>query len=539
VLNYILLVEKPIQKCARILNRLTLNSHCFDIMLKKKLIPRLYIRLCTGYSLEHLSLLLKDSQEDYHMRNCTNNETSNADIISDNTEEFFNEKKNTFEYMDPSTSTLSLGKLLVSNLRSLCESSYGKGVLTQILLTGSKELKENCVLSMPYMIWSLKLQKRIFKDLKAAETLCDLLALPLLSADNTNYILTVEALCSLARSIVKPKKGGDKKQNYKFGVVNLSPLDDEYEPPTKRRKAISADKSNIYDLTFKLNSGRFIKCKQSSLVQHSLLFERMLSTRYVDVEQPFISITDVDDTSFIKMLHYLHGCSIAMNSSCSRCKQCSYNEEFEYDPQDNSNSENVVHTSHSANVKLVDITQRPNILPPSANNTAIKEGNLPVVELIETELEGDKTDTKFEHAATLSDISSESCSKTLPIKAKAYQDTLTNINSFSNYFITDSSIANVLHLYTCAEKFFVDQLKNACENYLVQLIDSSTLVEILLLAFRHSKTNLVSHCLNYLLIGLDSPKDRVQCFTEILYTQEKKQFLANLKDFILAKVDKL
>lgn len=147
LLNYLLLSYRPNQKCARILNRLTLNRHCFDVLLKRKLIVRIYFRLCTGWSLEHLSLLYQNALNRLQCEMSDKSKESPEEEYDDVVDE------NTYQYKEPSQSTVSLGKLLLQNLRSLCESSYGMGVLSHILLTGSKELKERCVVSLPHILW--------------------------------------------------------------------------------------------------------------------------------------------------------------------------------------------------------------------------------------------------------------------------------------------------------------------------------------------------------------------------------------------------
>ena len=142
--NYLLLSTKPNPKCARILNRLTLNSHCFDILIKQRLIPRLYLRLCTGWSLEMLSILLNKAREKINKSPLF----SSPDFIDfDDLTCYLNITKK------PSKTTYDWGKFLISNLRSQSESSYGKGVFSHILLTGSMELKERCIVSIPHVVW--------------------------------------------------------------------------------------------------------------------------------------------------------------------------------------------------------------------------------------------------------------------------------------------------------------------------------------------------------------------------------------------------
>lgn len=44
---------------------------------------------------------------------------------------------------------MSLGLALLSNLRVQCESGFGSGVLSHVMLSGSESDKLNCALSLP------------------------------------------------------------------------------------------------------------------------------------------------------------------------------------------------------------------------------------------------------------------------------------------------------------------------------------------------------------------------------------------------------
>ena len=257
LLNHVSLSVKSNPKCARLLNRLTSNSFCFDVLLKKNLIPRLYLRLCTGWSLEHLIVILDDARKEYfeqldQSKKNTVDKTStmaqnpdtgeNSKIINDvissktnadeklstisitvetnlsgieetsikNNESYVsctsnivetdmingvhhetsstknsectaanfntkNEKSNIdVECVSNSNNNSDsddldilyllghrgipneinrMGKLFLSNLQMQGQTAYGSGVLSKILSTGSEQLQETCLMSLPYIVW--------------------------------------------------------------------------------------------------------------------------------------------------------------------------------------------------------------------------------------------------------------------------------------------------------------------------------------------------------------------------------------------------
>ena len=168
LLNHVSLSVKPNPKCARLLNRLTSNSYCFDVLLRKNLIPRLYLRLCTGWSLEHLTAILDDARQEYldpPNTEITGNNT-NIDRCSNSTENPTNSEADVREFVDDGIDILYLlghrglpndihrmGKLFLSNLQMQGQTAYGSGVLSKILSTGSRQLQETCLISLPYIIW--------------------------------------------------------------------------------------------------------------------------------------------------------------------------------------------------------------------------------------------------------------------------------------------------------------------------------------------------------------------------------------------------
>ena len=121
-----------------------MNSHCFDILLKRKLVPRLYLRLCTGWSLEHLTRLMENAESKQAVLYLSDSSESDVDELQED---------NIYIHKDVSRECWRIGRLLLSNMQSQSELPYGGGVLSKILLTGSKELQKTCIFSIPYIVW--------------------------------------------------------------------------------------------------------------------------------------------------------------------------------------------------------------------------------------------------------------------------------------------------------------------------------------------------------------------------------------------------
>ena len=225
LLNYVSSSQKPNPKCARILNRLTLNPNCFEVMVMQRLVARIYLKLVHGYFVEELTELLDNAHHEEVLGELESTESSSRISATDcssgikNTQsedakssvtygtclslnalmEYINksktescneinikscdsiEKKETisakpdsetdthllprqhsgceetfkgigvFKHSErkPTADMLRTGELLMSNLRAQTESSYGKGVLAHIMLTGSKASRESCSVALP------------------------------------------------------------------------------------------------------------------------------------------------------------------------------------------------------------------------------------------------------------------------------------------------------------------------------------------------------------------------------------------------------
>lgn len=500
LINYLLLSFKPNPKCARVLNRITLNSHCFDVMIRKRLVPRLYLRLCCGYSLEYLTEQFEKAKANKFQEKgficsaaqlainqtseCnTNNkstdiekidiELTNYEIPDESSLHSRNERDISLLWKTPSTTTFSLGQLLLSNIRSHSESSYGKGVLSHILLTGSRELRETCMFSLPHIVWSKRLQKRMFKDLKSMDLLLEMLSNCLLM-ESESFILTVEASCALSRLLL---------------VDSESPTFDvefpEFGPPLAKRPKLTCDEryetSQNKRVCFKLPSGKILTCSSSKLCLHSAVFERMLSRDYVDADQPYVSFADVHEDAFVKMIHYMHGCIVQFNSDM--CKDCQM--------------ESVISQTESFSNQMESVSS-------DESNSCLNANNV----ILETPVKC--------HPAVVSTPTESLKRRWASSPTPPFRDQNMGCDNL------------VRELLICCERFFVDSLKYRCEIYLINTLSKDTVVECVLLSFMNRASVLLRHSLIYLLTDVKCPLVRVTCFAELLHSHERDAFLSEV-----------
>lgn len=325
MLNYIALSKKPNPKCPRILNRLTMNSYCFDLLLKKKLIPRLYLRLCTGWSLEHLTRLMDNARE--RVATASSSDSSDNDIEEN--------EDNVFIYRDVSRECWRIGRLLLSNIQSQSELPYGSGVLSKMLLNGSNKLQKICVISIPYIIWSPRLRQRLLVHCKGFDKLMHLL-LESFGEKNEDFILSVEAICALCRLIDLQTKWDMNGERRVTCQLSNEKDDDHEEPPVKRKRMESSLEET--KVTLLLPSGKTIVCNREKLRSSSVVFDRMLNSVYVESRKDSITISEINENAFTTLIHYLHGCEIRLDKFC-KCDSCLY------PYQNNTIDDNVVMSS--------------------------------------------------------------------------------------------------------------------------------------------------------------------------------------------------
>lgn len=160
LLDYLRLVDNPSPKCARLLNRLATNPLCLKALIVNGAVVAVHHQLCC---------MCSESQE-IVVATCTTNEDTNATANSegqglqtpwnnlrpaDSVTEQEDKSKASGMCHDMSSSTQSYcqetGKHLLETFSTQAQTPFGKGVLENILLKGSKGEREECVLALPLL----------------------------------------------------------------------------------------------------------------------------------------------------------------------------------------------------------------------------------------------------------------------------------------------------------------------------------------------------------------------------------------------------
>ncbi|XP_066932673.1 armadillo repeat-containing protein 5-like [Clytia hemisphaerica] len=333
LLNHVALSVKPNPKCARLLNRVTSNSHCFDVLLKKKLVPRLHLRLCTGWSLEHLTHLLSQARQADRNSIDTDKEPEDENCELEEKDIMFLGESVTYE-------SHRVGKLLLSNLQSQSQTTYGSGVLSKILSNGSIQLKETCVLSLPYIIWSKKLCTKLMIYDRGYQMFMRMLR-DSLNQSNETFIMIVEAVCSLSQ-FLQVRSSRRCGMDYSYicdGILEVQDDDDQdegdLEPPAKKSRLEEISDIEIIEganetvdsssgmVEFHLPNGIQLKCKRDLIRKHSKMFDRMFDPIYTESTKTIVHLTDVNEKAFVTLMHFVHGCKLRLD--CYReCISCHF-----------------------------------------------------------------------------------------------------------------------------------------------------------------------------------------------------------------------
>ncbi|KAL0993300.1 hypothetical protein UPYG_G00105840 [Umbra pygmaea] len=244
-----------------------------------------------------------------------------------------------------------LGLALLSNLRVQCESGFGSGVLSHVMLSGTASDKLNCALSLPLINGNKVLLKKLLLDngglLLALEPLgchededeedhhsseCRLLLSDCLNSSPQHisapqlhslyFSLLIGCLSSLMGC---PKTVPDKRRSR-----ILSPIKPPFvpetacpsPPPSKKPRLVNACPYNdsTYDLLFLLDDGSRVSANREALagaegseVVRSEYFRALLRGGFGEAQggaDEAIPIRDVSQGMLLPVLHYLHGCRL-------------------------------------------------------------------------------------------------------------------------------------------------------------------------------------------------------------------------------------
>ena len=160
LLDYLRLVDNPSPKCARLLNRLVTNPLCLKAMIVNGTVVAVHHQLCCMWSESQQVVVPTTNEVTTSTIACSSEGQSlqapcstvhSADSITE--QEDKNKACGQCHVMSSSTQSYcqETGKHLLETFSTQAQTPFGKGVLENLLLKGSKGEREECVLALPLL----------------------------------------------------------------------------------------------------------------------------------------------------------------------------------------------------------------------------------------------------------------------------------------------------------------------------------------------------------------------------------------------------
>ena len=344
---------------------------------------------------------------------------------------------------------------------------------------------------------------------------------------------------------------------YPIFILYVLDENEQQEPPKKRIK------EEVKRVQLRLPSNSILTCRHEALVKRSVVFGRMLSWEQHD--ELLVEINDVNEEAFMKLIHFLHGCSIIVSTKehvcvgeCQMIDRTSSKKLMEKNNSEQTGEDRfslMVKDSKTEPINKAEpnkkvSVQEDSIIPNEREIISAKIFNTETDGLLHNEqilLEKFKVedssqilnnDTELENA---SQVLSTSLVTTL--EGKECNVPCGKDEDNSQIFIQKdtydtSGISFVIDLFICAEKFFIDELKEKCQRYLMTVMNDHTVVDKVLLSIRHNSRDLLQYSITYLLVGIKEPNERVRSFAELMHGDEKHTVVASIKNILLEGLTK-
>ncbi|XP_014862153.1 PREDICTED: armadillo repeat-containing protein 5 [Poecilia mexicana] len=279
LLCYLTQHQDPSSRCFRMLCRLSCNPSCLQALVRTGSVALIRHRLCSN----------EDGSEGRQRQ---------TDRVK--------------------TKVKQLGDALLNNLRVQCESGFGSGVLTHVMLSGSESDRMNCALSLPFISSNKSLLKKLLLD--CGGLLAALKPLDCAFDDDEEeeesdsdvtsqpqYFRLLFGCLSALSGSVKPKP---VEKNPTLTPTGAS-------PPLLKKPRLEDSScpygSSDFDLVLELDDAtRFPANREAVAGAGSEYFRALLRGGFGEEAQceadEAIRIKDVSAGMLLPPLHYLHGC---------------------------------------------------------------------------------------------------------------------------------------------------------------------------------------------------------------------------------------
>ncbi|XP_068606019.1 armadillo repeat-containing protein 5 [Brachionichthys hirsutus] len=293
LLSYLTRHRDPSSRCFRMLCRLSCNPNCLQALLRTGSVALIHYHLC-------------------QRRGGRQGDDGQTDRVK--------------------AKVKQLGVSLLSNLRVQCESGFGSGVLTHVMLSGSEADRRNCALSLPLICSNRSLLKKLLVDggglLLALQPLgrsedddvdeeCGRPPRSGLTSQPLYFSLLIGCLSALMSG---SKMDAGKKTFKPLGTPSVCKMDKVLPPPSKKPRLGDACPYGVsdFDLELLLDDGTRVPANREAVVSGggaagagSEYFRALLRGGFGEARaEGGVRIKDVTPGTLLPVLHYLHGCRL-------------------------------------------------------------------------------------------------------------------------------------------------------------------------------------------------------------------------------------
>lgn len=186
-----------------------------------------------------------------------------------------------------------IGKNLISKLSVVAETGFGEGELSHHLLKADLSVRETIAVTIPFVIRSPRLLRKLLVDHKGLDVLKNILKEYAEERLLVQYIPSCLSLLAQSLSICNPKSSNMSK----YRNSTNSELDTIYEETYNL--AISGTSESI---AFLLDNGETVMANKAFLSENSPVFEAMLRGNFMESAQKYISLTGISADTFIHLM---------------------------------------------------------------------------------------------------------------------------------------------------------------------------------------------------------------------------------------------
>ncbi|KAJ8250855.1 hypothetical protein GJAV_G00213990 [Gymnothorax javanicus] len=301
--HYLTRREDPSARCFRTLSRLSCNPNCLQGLVRTGVAAFTRLRLC------HREGLMEGHKQTARVQ----------------------------------ASTRRLGEALLSNMRVQCESSFGSGVLSHIMLSGSDVDRLYCVFSLPLLSSNKILLRKLLLDNRGLQSALDLFGWPEDSEGPSGgfwkslagWLLPLQPCspgrlralyCSLlVQSLSRLLGRPERELERPLCCRGLGPCDTSeavisgghQAPPSKRPHLaqLCPYLDSQFDVVFLLDDGSRFGASEDAVSggAGSDYFRALLKGAFGEAQrrgEEAIRIRDVSANMLLPVLHFLHGCCV-------------------------------------------------------------------------------------------------------------------------------------------------------------------------------------------------------------------------------------